>query len=587
MRLRWTLALAFLALAVLQVAVVVPLALQNLSQLLQQQHASRIERAMAAVDAELGRSSDEVRRAMDELAQSAGLEDVARDFAQVPPPAHVTTAASQLMTPRGLDVLALLDEHGRTLSSGHLPARLGEPNDPLAAAIGLTGRPVVPLRVQYLSGAGLIDGPALVTARAVDYGEHSVWAVGGILLGDARARTLSKLTGAEVTFRSGDEVVGHAGEPVSGGSVRELHLRELHEGVSSPRTPKPAKVGGRLASADVEPTLAVIELRFSDAEIAATRTEVLRGFLTLASVGLLLSVALGFLVSRRVTRPVEALTEATSRIGQGAPGVTVSVEGASGELRALVDGFNRMTLDLKAATDQLLASERIAAWQEVARRLAHEIKNPLTPIRMSLETLLAASRRGPPDERFQTLFKESAAAMLEEVDRLKRIVDEFSQFARLPRPTLVPLELAEAVQPVMALYAPHDGLEYLTQLAPGVRVSGDRDQLAQVLVNLVKNAEEAMTGRTGTISVRVLGTPTEAILEVEDEGPGIPEALRSRVFEPYVTTKQQGTGLGLAIASRIAQEHDGRLELGNVEAEAGAPAKGACFRLVLPRMSDR
>jgi nitrogen fixation/metabolism regulation signal transduction histidine kinase len=173
--------------------------------------------------------------------------------------------------------------------------------------------------------------------------------------------------------------------------------------------------------------------------------------------------------------------------------------------------------------------------------------------------------------------------MLEEVDRLKRIVDEFSQFARLPRPTLVPLELADAVQPVMALYASHDGLDYVTDLAKGVSVKGDRDQLAQVLVNLVKNAEEAMTGRAGKITVRVKAEGTDAVLEVQDEGPGIPEELRARIFEPYVTTKQQGTGLGLAIASRIAQEHEGRLELGSAEAEAGA-AKGACFRLVLPRL---
>jgi nitrogen fixation/metabolism regulation signal transduction histidine kinase len=222
-----------------------------------------------------------------------------------------------------------------------------------------------------------------------------------------------------------------------------------------------------------------------------------------------------------------------------------------------------------------VASERVAAWQEVARRLAHEIKNPLTPIRMSLETLLAASQRGPLDDRFKGLFTESARAVLEEVDRLKRIVDEFSQFARLPRPELAQLDLADVVQAVMALYAEHDGVGYEVVLEKGAVVSIDRDQLTQVLVNLVKNAEEAMAGRKGSIHVRVKKGP-EVLLEVEDEGPGIPPALKARLFEPYVTTKPQGTGLGLAIALRICQEHGGRLEV--FDGAAG----GALFRVSLP-----
>jgi nitrogen fixation/metabolism regulation signal transduction histidine kinase len=239
-----------------------------------------------------------------------------------------------------------------------------------------------------------------------------------------------------------------------------------------------------------------------------------------------------------------------------------------------------MTGDLKDATDKLLTSERIAAWQEVARRLAHEIKNPLTPIRMSLETLLAASQRGPLDDRFKRLFTESAHTVLEEVDRLKRIVDEFSQFARLPRPELATHELSDVVQPVMALYADHDGLHFDVSLERGAVVSIDKDQLTQVLVNLVKNAEEAMAGRTGAIHVRVKAGP-EVRLEVEDEGPGIPAELKGRLFEPYVTTKPQGTGLGLPIAQRIIQEHGGRLEV------ADGTAGGALFCVCLPRLSPR
>jgi len=170
--------------------------------------------------------------------------------------------------------------------------------------------------------------------------------------------------------------------------------------------------------------------------------------------------------------------------------------------------------------------------------------------------------------------------VLEEVDRLRRIVDEFSRFARLPKPQLAPLELGELAQGVLALYAsPPAGLRLHAALEPGVRTRADRDQLTQVLVNLIKNAEEAMPGG-GDIHVRVRGTERDALLEVEDSGPGIAPEDRARIFEPYFTTKAGGSGLGLAIAARILQEHGGRLEVG------GAPGAGARFSLVLPRSSS-
>ncbi|MFO0596587.1 MAG: ATP-binding protein [Myxococcaceae bacterium] len=553
MRLRWTLVLAFIALSIAQIGVVVPLALRNLNSLLAAQQEARVDQLMITVDAEAQRLQGDVRRAMDELAASQALEDVARDAARVPAPAHVTTAATALMTPRGLDVLALVDDTGRTLSSGHLPARLGDPDDPLFEVTKRPAKAVVAARVELSTAEGLISAPALVTARSIDYGERRVWAIGGVLLSEARARDLSRLTGARVEIVTGDTVFTHAGLAAPPVLTRTLPIGDV----------------------------ASLRLTFSQADLVATRAEVLRAFLGFATVGLLLSMVLGFLVSRRVTRPVEALTDAAQKIAGGTPGVKVEHQAASGELKALIDTFNRMTDDLKSATDKLVASERIAAWQEVARRLAHEIKNPLTPIRMSLETLLAASQRGPLDDRFKGLFTESARAVLEEVDRLKRIVDEFSQFARLPRPELAQHDLADVVQPVMALYASHDGIAFEVALERGAVVKVDRDQVTQVLVNLVKNAEEAMAQRTGSIHVRVKQAGAEAVLEVEDEGPGIPADLRARLFEPYVTTKPQGTGLGLAIAQRIAQEHGGRLEV------ADGAKGGALFRLSLPSMSGR
>jgi nitrogen fixation/metabolism regulation signal transduction histidine kinase len=192
---------------------------------------------------------------------------------------------------------------------------------------------------------------------------------------------------------------------------------------------------------------------------------------------------------------------------------------------------------------------------------------------MSLETLIALGRKN--DARFHDMFQESAGAVLEEVERLRRTVDEFSQFARLPRPQLKRLDLSEVAAQVLTLYTPGK-FTYLPQLTPRVLIDADRDQLTQVTVNLVKNAEEAMGDAGGQVTVRVNGDDRRAWLEVEDEGPGVPADQRARIFEPYVTTKSGGTGLGLPIAARIAQEHGGNLELLDSK-------RGARFRLTLPR----
>lgn len=551
MRLRTTLTLAFIGLSLLQVALVVPLALRNVSALLEEQLDSRVDQVQTAARASLDRRGGEVHRAMNELAQSTALEEVARDAARVPPPPSVTQAARALMAPRGLSVLAVLDEKGRTLSSGHLPARLFE-EDP--GLWGVTQKPkgaLVPQVVDLPGAQGLVQAPALVTARAVDYGDTRVWIVGGVLLDTTFAEELSRLVGARV------EISGPAGWTVASGTA-----------------PPPSV----LATLDFTPA-ARLRLLVSRADLAATRDEVLRAFLLLAASGALLALVLGVAVSRRITRPVEALTDAARRLGAGQLDARVTTR-ASGEVKTLVETFNRMMAELKGTTEKLVASERVAAWQEVARRLAHEVKNPLTPIRMSLETLLALAQRDP--SRTAKAISESAPAVLEEVERLRRIVDEFSRFARLPRPELAPLDLSELAGQVLSLYAerPIAGpgsptLRYQTALERGLKVQADKDQLTQVLVNLVKNAEEAMAATGGTITVSARAEGPSAVLRVADEGPGVPPDARARIFEPYITTKSDGTGLGLAIAARICQEHQGSLSLDD------AP-RGATFAVRLP-----
>jgi two-component system nitrogen regulation sensor histidine kinase NtrY len=547
MRLRTRLALAFAVLGLVPLTVVVPLTVNRLRTTLSRELETRMEGATSSAQESLDRSSELARRAVEELVESTAMEDLARDAHERPTRAIQADTAEGLMRTRGLTVLSLFDKQGTTLSSGHLPARRGDPDPELFAVTQQKSSKPVTVRVSVRGAEGLREVPALVTARPVDYGDLRLWAVGGMLLDEGVAQHLSRLTQAEVSLRSGDNVVAQAGSAAPPTVERVLPLGQA----------------------------AAVHLVFSRAAALEAEQGVTSAFLLLAGLGLSFAMMLGLLMARRITHPVEALTEGARRVGEGARDVQVTMK-ASGEVGELVRAFNHMTSELRSTTERLVASERIAAWQEVARRLAHEIKNPLTPIQMSLETLLAA--QSAQDARFPTLFRDSAAVVLEEVDRLRRIVDEFSRFARLPKPQLAPVDLGELAQSVLALYAtPPEGITLLPTLQTGVVALADRDQLTQVLVNLVKNAEEAMAGKGGAVRVRVKGTEADAIVEVEDSGPGIPPEHRARIFEPYFTTKEGGTGLGLAIAARILQEHGGKLEVG------GEPGEGARFSVVLPR----
>ena len=208
---------------------------------------------------------------------------------------------------------------------------------------------------------------------------------------------------------------------------------------------------------------------------------------------------MGRLLASRVTRPVEALRDAAARVAAGDLAARVGVE-ATGEVGDLVRAFDAMTADLARGRARLAHAERIAAWREVARRLAHEIKNPLTPIAMSVETLRDAREQGRAD--FDEIFDEGTRAIAEEVRRLKRIVDEFSRFARLPAPDRAPVAPEELVGALLALFPePPPGVTVRREVAPGLpRVLADRDQVLQVLLNLVSNALDAMPGG-GTLAI--------------------------------------------------------------------------------------
>jgi nitrogen fixation/metabolism regulation signal transduction histidine kinase len=267
------------------------------------------------------------------------------------------------------------------------------------------------------------------------------------------------------------------------------------------------------------------------------------------------------------------------------------VRGA-GEIAELAQSFDDMLKDLEATRRRLAAASRVAAWREVARQVAHEVKNPLAPIRAAVETLRRLRARQDPE--FDKYFDEATRTVLDEVHRISNIVTEFTRFARLPAPKPQEIDAAELVRQVARLHEA-SGRAKITVLVDRVPpvVRADRDQIVQVLTNLVQNALEAVSGKgdAGLVSI-VIGDgtsaasprrgqhlnagPSNVAITVSDNGPGVAPEMADRLFEPYATNKPQGTGLGLAIAQRIAMEHGGELSY------VGRPGEGAAFRLVLP-----
>jgi two-component system nitrogen regulation sensor histidine kinase NtrY len=225
----------------------------------------------------------------------------------------------------------------------------------------------------------------------------------------------------------------------------------------------------------------------------------------------------------------------------------------------------------------LIRAQKVAAWREVARRLAHEIKNPLTPIQLCAERLRRHFASAPP--RAQALVNECTTTIVGEVESLKGLVDEFSQFARMPAPRTIPTDLTHLITDTLALY---DGI--LTDVRIEQRAAGDiplvrldPEQIRRVVINLVDNAVEVMD-RTGRITVETqLDRPNGVVrLTVADDGPGIPPAERDKLFLPYYSTKRRGSGLGLAIVRRIIAEHGGNIEV------ADNTPRGTRFTIELP-----
>jgi signal transduction histidine kinase len=320
-------------------------------------------------------------------------------------------------------------------------------------------------------------------------------------------------------------------------------------------------------------------------------------FVALLCATLVLAVAAGVLVVRPVTRRIARLAAATRPVAEGDLSVRVGLEGDD-EVADLGRAFDRMLEELDRSRARVEFLKRIGEWQKMARRLAHEIKNPLTPIQLAVEECHRRYRGD--DAEFGRILQTTFEVVEEEVGSLRRLVSEFSSFARLPRAALRSGDLGaflreqaarftagggEANADAGADHALFVGVTVAFDVPEGAMPAAiDAEMLHRVLSNLIRNAAQAIhdgkrdpQGGRGQVRVSARQEGAAYVITVDDDGPGIPEEIAEALFDPYVTTKRDGTGLGLSIVKKIVVDHGGSIDAGK------GPLGGASLRMVLPR----
>ncbi len=288
----------------------------------------------------------------------------------------------------------------------------------------------------------------------------------------------------------------------------------------------------------------------------------------------LVVVVLGSLVvASRLSRPLRELSTAAKQVGRGILDVSVEVRSAD-EIGELATSFNEMVEELKQSRIQIARAERDLAWKEMAKQVAHEIKNPLTPMKLSMQHLRTAFKDKVRD--LDTVVDRVTQTVIEQIEALARIATEFSNFARMPERKFERIDLHQLIRETVSLFQEIRGIEFRLKFSdtPPILVA-DGDELRRVFINLSRNSVQAME-RGGTISITTAVQDHFCIITMADTGPGIPRNIQHKVFEPNFSTKSDGTGLGLAICRKIVEDLNGTI---NLQSEEG---RGTTFTIQIP-----
>jgi two-component system nitrogen regulation sensor histidine kinase NtrY len=554
---------------------------------------------------EFSRRGDDVARRVETIASDDAATRMALAVNRGPADYSVyVNEAKALADNQQLDFLEFVDSHGTILSSAQSPAKFGYKESSMPSGN--------PPKTAFLRQEGLADGAALSLSaiRQVPLGDNPLFVIGGRRLDKDFIGSLELPAGMRVLLYPN---LSKSFSPsllvtTSGVAQQPALLAPLIAQVQQQRQEATALIHWSQDAADDE-SVHAIPLNGQDNQLLGVllvgntrrpyvelRNRIRSAALLAGSVGIILAILFSGWASSRVTRPVEQLADAAREVAAGNWNTRVPVE-SSDELGALAESFNRMTGELLDQREQLVQAERVAAWRELARRLAHELKNPLFPLQLTVENLVRSREQSSGQssgessqqrsEQFDEVFRESTATLLAEISNLKTIISRFSDFSRMPQPQFQRMDVNELVRNVARLLqgqlqsAQHSSVICKLEMAETFpAIAADPELLHRALSNLALNAMDAMP-QGGTLTLRTRPAGNRILIEIADTGTGLTAEECARLFTPYYTSKAHGTGLGLAIVQSIISDHGGRI---SVHSETG---RGTTFMIELPSNLDK
>jgi two-component system nitrogen regulation sensor histidine kinase NtrY len=490
-----------------------------------------------------------------------------------------------------LDFIDIVADDGALISSSEWPARFGYKNEWVTVEPDWNSKGAFLRRVDTPDAVDL----GMLAVRTVRVGEKRLFLIGGQRLDQHFLATLVLPEGMRtLLYRNLEQgfVPSELTDPHGPVSQSELFSpmitevqqsrHELQRTITSGAAPyanSESFIAIPLVGRNADDLLGVLLVGSSRQSLIQMLNFIRALALLVGGAVILLGLVLGWWVSARVTSPIEELAAGAREVAAGHWEARVQVHSRD-EVGQLADAFNDMTRQLAEQRERLVQTERVAAWRELARRLAHELKNPLFPLQLTVENLQRA--REQTSEQFDEVFFESTATLRAELENLKTIVSRFSDFAKMPPPEFEPVDVNELVRSAVKLFEPQLAPVGRPPITPELyldenlpRPQADAILLRRALENLILNSLDAMPAG-GTLTVRTAHRSGAVRIEVTDTGEGLAPEECARLFTPYYTTKRYGTGLGLAIVQSVVSDHGGRIEV------ESAPGAGATFRIELP-----
>lgn len=543
---------------------------------------------------EFQRRGEEISRRVEAVALGDAARRVALEInrAEVDPGSYVNEARA-LADSQHLDFLELIDGQGTILSSAQWSAKFGYKETSWNPGSVPASSPAA-----FLKREELAEGFALglFSVRVVSLGEKPLYVLGGQTLGSKFLASLDLPPGLR-SFLYPNLEPGFSARRIEdlNGPIKDGdRLRPLIEHVLAARTETAGRVDWTADNADAESfraipllgakeeLLGVLLVGSSRRPLVELQRRIVSATLLVGGIGLLLAILLSSWLAARVTHPIGELAKASRRVAAGDWETRVEIA-STDELGELATAFNRMTGELRQQRDHLVQAERVAAWRELARRLAHELKNPLFPLQVTVENLVRARASHP--NQFEEVFQESTTMLLAELGNLKKIIGRFSEFSKMPQPQRQAVDVNEVVRAVVRLHQAQLKSPGKPEIAALVAldlqlptISADPELLHRALSNLVLNAIDAMPSG-GELRLATKNVENCVQIDVADTGTGLTKEECERLFTPYYTTKLYGTGLGLAIVQSVVSDHGG-----DISVESGEH-KGTVFRIRMPKES--